>query len=547
MNDAQRVMTDNVAGRDTLAYRRFLMLNLAAGIGMLSLGMANFAVHARHEASVVWLPAGLAFGLMLLKGPKVLPGIVLGSGGCILVMTGDYLAATVFGMASGAACALASALIASWKPIEVHWLRVRTVGRILLAGVGSTMLAGVLLGPYAISELVKHPAAAPLPAASVVTDHGTQASANHAADMSRTAHAIGSGGHHPVGLIERLLMEAIGVVLVAPIVLQWGQRRREGATNLWRDVRPNALAAAAVLIAVAIAIYSGFIEDNFGIVHTTLLVLPPAVWLALEHGVAYTLLTNVAVSAITWAGTSLGHGPFKDHSSGLPILTLVFAVTALLIAASRSERKAAEKTIHRLATVDGLTGIPNRASFTTRLRDVLEDARRSPRTVAVMFIDLDNFKKINDTLGHQTGDQLLAEVARRMKECLRENAILARFGGDEFILMIDQVRDRSVLASIAHRLVHQISRPLVIDGHACQVSCSIGISQFPDDAPDVAELLMKADIAMYGVKAQGRNGHAFFSASEAHADESRRDQRGISDAAPVSSDLSGSLAKRTGT
>lgn len=314
-------------------------------------------------------------------------------------------------------------------------------------------------------------------------------------------------------------MEAIGVILVTPVVLLFSQRRR-GQVNSWRERWRSALATTIVLLGVALAIYSGFIEAKFGIVHTTLLVLPPAVWLALEHDVAYTLLTNLVVSAITWAGTSLGHGPFKDHSSGLLILVVVFAITALLIAASRAERKAAERTIHRLATEDALTGIPNRLSFTAQLRHALESARQYPRKVAVMFIDLDGFKQVNDTLGHQTGDLLLTEVSRRMRSCLRDDALLARFGGDEFVLMVDHVAESEAVSRIAQRLASQVSLPIDVGGCTCRVSCSIGISVFPDDATEVAELLMQADIAMYGVKAKGRNGHAFFSKNTPGADDS---------------------------
>lgn len=516
MSDSQKA-TNNATDRSASAFKRIFAPNLGVCVGMYMLGLANFVLHTHYPASIVWLPAGLAFGMLLLKGPAVLPGIAFGAAASNFSMYGDFGAAIIFGLASGASSVLAFALVAPWRPKDGQWLKVRTVGRIFLVGVGSYMLAGVLLGPYAISELVRHPEAAPAMTNPVMVEHSAPTPTTHAAN-AQTSHGDGhTGENRHVSLIERLLMESIGALLVAPMILHWGQRRRRLARVL-REDRTRALAACTVLIGVAVAIYSGFIEENFGIVHTTLLVLPPAVWLALEHEVSYTLMTNLAVSAITWGGTSLGHGPFKDHSSGLPILIIVFAVTALLVAASRAERRAAEQTIHRLATVDALTGIPNRATFTAQLREVLENARRYPRAVAVMFIDLDNFKQVNDTLGHQTGDLLLTEVARRMKGCLRENSLLARFGGDEFVLMIDHVRERQALGRIAQRIVSQVCRPIDIGGHTCTVSSSIGISLFPDDALDVRELLMKADIAMYGVKAQGRNGHGFFSTGMLQSD-----------------------------
>jgi diguanylate cyclase (GGDEF)-like protein len=478
---------------------------------------------------MAWLPSGLAFGAVLLRGLPMLPGVVLGTGCVVLMLAGDVTAAAVFGLANGAACAIGLGLAGLGKPIDYRHPTVRGIGQILLAGCASYILAAYVLGPYSISQLThhdQHPVVqnqAPDPAMEHVRGGPVQAMIPAATGLP--GHSAGqAGAHHGVSILEQLLIDAIGVLLLTPVVLYCANWRTDAFKGMRERCR-GALVVTALLMATTLAIYSGYLENKFGIVHTTLLVLPAAVWLALEYDLGYSLFANLAVNLMVNVGTGLGYGPFKDHSSGLPLLTVVFALTVLLIAASRAERKNAEETIHRLVTIDALTGIPNRTSFTGRLSQSLQSARRYKRKVAMMFIDLDDFKRINDSLGHRSGDVLLTEAARRMNGCLRGDSMLARFGGDEFVLMMDHIDARATLSLVAQRLADAVSRPLDIAGYACNVSCSIGISIYPDDGDSVSELMMKADMAMYKVKARGRNGHSFYSPEMEGAVDSTRRQK----------------------
>jgi diguanylate cyclase (GGDEF)-like protein/PAS domain S-box-containing protein len=177
-----------------------------------------------------------------------------------------------------------------------------------------------------------------------------------------------------------------------------------------------------------------------------------------------------------------------------------------------TERMRAERHIEYLATRDHLTGLPNRLLFSDRLRQAMAKAEREDTRIALLFIDLDNFKDINDSLGHHVGDRLLVEVAERLRGTIRAGDTLARQGGDEFLIMIDSLAEAADAEPVARKLVDLVAQPLRIEGRAMTVTCSLGISIFPDDTRGAAELMRNADMAMYAVKAAGRNGHQFYSA-----------------------------------
>ncbi|WP_371324921.1 EAL domain-containing protein [Dechloromonas sp. ZY10] len=176
-----------------------------------------------------------------------------------------------------------------------------------------------------------------------------------------------------------------------------------------------------------------------------------------------------------------------------------------------SERKAAEERIAHLAHHDPLTGLFNRFSLEERLDQALLSARRERQQVAVMFIDMDRFKLINDTLGHHIGDRLLIEVARRLQDCVRESDIVARLGGDEFVVVLTGAESgMQAGATIAQRILQRLDSPYLIDGKELRSTPSIGISVYPGDGESAEELMQHADVAMYHVKECGRNAALFF-------------------------------------
>ena len=175
-----------------------------------------------------------------------------------------------------------------------------------------------------------------------------------------------------------------------------------------------------------------------------------------------------------------------------------------------TERKLTEKKIAHLAHYDYLTDLPNRARFLDNLDHSIALAKRNKYKVAVLFLDLDGFKLVNDTLGHDGGDLLLKVVAKRLKETIRGSDTVARVGGDEFIFVLDNVGSNENAAFVAKKIIDVLSEPFVIDGRQCRVGGSIGISIYPVDSEDNDVLIKQADDAMYLAKQSGKNTYKFF-------------------------------------
>ncbi|MGM0593526.1 MAG: diguanylate cyclase domain-containing protein [Pseudomonadota bacterium] len=169
-----------------------------------------------------------------------------------------------------------------------------------------------------------------------------------------------------------------------------------------------------------------------------------------------------------------------------------------------------EERLEHLAHYDQLTDLPNRILFNDRLRQALALARRARSQVAVMFLDLDGFKAINDSLGHAAGDDLLAQVAERLTGCLRQSDTVARFGGDEFTVVLPGIEDEQSVCKIAQKIVEEVARPYLLDGTEASVTTSIGISLYPLDGQQPDTLIHKADNAMYHAKRHGKNHYEFF-------------------------------------
>jgi diguanylate cyclase (GGDEF)-like protein/PAS domain S-box-containing protein len=177
-----------------------------------------------------------------------------------------------------------------------------------------------------------------------------------------------------------------------------------------------------------------------------------------------------------------------------------------------TDRKIIQQRIQHLAYHDNLTGLPNRSLLQDRLAHSIARAERSNRKVAVLFIDLDNFKNINDTLGHDVGDELLRQVARRLSECVRVEDTIARQGGDEFIVLLDSLEDGRGASLVAQKILNSLRLPFTLGGTEQHVSGSVGIALFPEDGRDAQTLMKNADTAMFHGKGLGKNTYQYFTA-----------------------------------
>ena len=178
-----------------------------------------------------------------------------------------------------------------------------------------------------------------------------------------------------------------------------------------------------------------------------------------------------------------------------------------------TERKKAEERIKNLAYFDVLTGMPNRRLFTDRLQVAMANAHRHGQRLAIMFLDLDLFKRINDTLGHGVGDMVLVETSKRLGQCVREGDTVARLGGDEFVILLPEVDHVEDAAKLAERVISHVKAPFVIDEHELYVTTSVGIAVYPEDGQTVEQLIKNADTAMYRAKDLGRNAYQLYTPS----------------------------------
>jgi diguanylate cyclase (GGDEF)-like protein len=228
----------------------------------------------------------------------------------------------------------------------------------------------------------------------------------------------------------------------------------------------------------------------------TLILAPPLLgWLRLQGELAGLYGPSFGVASIAGAMVAMGVG-----------LTWV---TARAVDVGEAERRRAEEITLRMAHFDNLTGLPNRTLLDDRLRQALARARRSKGMVALLFLDLDGFKLINDALGHDAGDQALKEAAERIRSALRMSDTAARLGGDEFIVVLEQITSEDDVRAVGRRLLSLLSQPYSIAGVQAKLSASVGVSLYPTHSQHPAELMHLADTAMYSAKRAGKNQIAF--------------------------------------
>lgn len=180
------------------------------------------------------------------------------------------------------------------------------------------------------------------------------------------------------------------------------------------------------------------------------------------------------------------------------------------VARDTTERIRYEEKIKYQAYHDTLTGLPNRLLFYDRLSVALSNAKRSKGILAVIFLDIDGFKPINDNFGHDVGDILLQSITKRLMNCIRQGDTVARIGGDEFTLILPQVTQKEEVDEIAQRLIDTLKEPYLINKNNLYITASVGISFYPDDGKDMQTLMKKADIAMYSAKEKGKNNYQFY-------------------------------------
>jgi len=362
-------------------------------------------------------------------------------------------------------------------------------------------------------------------------EHGPKVSANVDSIASR---------HKSRRLLQVIIATMIGLAISATINLingDWtnlnvhvpAQIALLGA--LWALLNARFELANTVLLITGTVSISVLVWQNSGLRDPAMLAYPAVLIFASTMGGRrlFLFLFAMILLVVTFVGVANLQGwhvnAVPTHTLGSMInVGIVLALTAFLIWLLAGDLRAAlaevraehervllsQIRIEFLATHDSLTGLPNRLLARDRFGHAIALARRHRTMVALVFLDLDNFKNVNDSLGHSTGDELLRTVGDRLGKVVRDSDTICRQGGDEFLILLGDVHDRSAVAEIGVKLLEQLALPFPLDGLPVSTTGSIGIAMYPEDGADFDELLKKADIAMYGAKSAGRNAVRFF-------------------------------------
>lgn len=429
--------------------------------------------------TLVWLPTGIAVAALLLWGRRAWPCIFVGAFLVNLVVGSSGLLAA--GIAVGNT--LGPLLTVRWlrgAGFEPAFSRQSDVGAMVVAA-GLGMAVSATLGVINL----------------------------HLAGALSTA-SLGTAW------LSWWMGDTVGVLLIGPLLLTLTRKNLE-------QLGRNPWALAGWVIVACPVMWLVFLHD-FDSVERTLplafLTFPLFAWAALRSGVTGAAIAGLAFSLVAAWGTSTGHGTFSLPDSRVSMFLLwsymaSTVITGLLITALQAERRLAEEMATNLALYDPLTQLPNRRMLMDRLAQALISSERSRRRGALLLIDLDNFKTINDTLGHDQGDLLLQQVGQRLKSCVRVGDIVARLGGDEFVVILELLSDIPEVAAsqtelVGSKILAALGQPYQLTGSSNRSTPSIGITLFVGQQNTVDELLKQADLAMYQAKAAGRNALRFF-------------------------------------
>ncbi|HET7766602.1 MAG TPA: diguanylate cyclase [Burkholderiales bacterium] len=440
---------------------------------------AKLALSAGGTLATVWPASGIALACVLLFGYRVWPGVWLGA-------------------------ALAAITVAS-SPVEAALV---AAGGTLEAVIGALLVRRCIGMPRSFErgeDVVEFVAIAALSAAVSAT--------------AATA-LLAWPGSTPVESFAwtwwtRWQADAMGIVIVAPLILNWSARSADGSRRKTLEM----LCLAVPTLAATQAIFGNGLPASLPSLPLTFVILPFVIWAALRFAQREVATLDALICAIAVWHTLEGRGPFASAAHGsVPLLLLAFTssvvITGLVLNAVVGERgraidalAQALKTLREEAIRDPLTNLYNRRFLRDYLSRELLRAKREGIRVAVIMIDLDHFKRVNDTAGHGAGDEVLVQVAGLLKRHIRGSDIACRFGGEEFTLVLPNATPQSALAraeAICQAVREESDRLM-------GVTASLGVSVFPDGAGDAAGLLRSADLALYQAKGRGRDQVRVFS------------------------------------
>lgn len=328
------------------------------------------------------------------------------------------------------------------------------------------------------------------------------------------------------------LGDVLGVVLLTPAILLWAdfiktRRTLMSNSSIFEERLFELVSLFSLTFLISCIIFSdlGHLQLDapkqlwLDLVAEPYWLFPLVIWSSLRFHQRMVSILIIMIGGIAIMGAYQGLGAFHAEDLSASLISywgfmVILSITALLLNAFLAERKEVEQQLHnsilalnQMANYDALTGLPNRSLLLDRLQQTLAYSRRHQSTFALLFIDLDGFKQVNDQFGHGVGDELLKAVSKRMRKELREIDTLSRIGGDEFVVLMQNI-NKQELEFVAQRLLKSVAMPILIDQLSIQISASIGARlNNPDTQHDHQSLLNQVDQAMYRAKAAGKNNY----------------------------------------
>lgn len=436
----------------------------------------NFTVVALN-VTLVWPPSGLAFFCLLTLGLHYWPWVLLAA--FFTNFTTDIPVATAIMIAVGNSLeAVIGVLLLRWSQFKKELQGLRDIMLLTLLVAGCSTIISASFGAFSLAFY-------------------------NVIHWEEFSHAW----------VSWWMGDAMGILVVTPLLLSWRYAEKE-AFNALRIIEVCALMCALLLLTEFVFGTQLFISTRP--LPLAFMTFPILIWAAMRFGLRGATTSVIVVVAVILVNIVNQQGLFAQGSAieSLMLLWLYanfLSLTSMVLAASVNDRREAEKRLRYQSQHDYLTGLPNRAHLQEDTNHALARAARHDYQVMVLFIDLDRFKTINDTLGHSVGDQLLIKVGQRLLACIRQEDEVYRHGGDEFVILLENLRYSLQARRVAEKIQATINQPIHIQGIVLHTSASIGISSYPNDAKNFEQLMKNADIAMYRAKEQGGNDVAFFS------------------------------------
>ena len=306
--------------------------------------------------------------------------------------------------------------------------------------------------------------------------------------------------------------DGVGILLITPMILSWTQKNHK------TSVKFETIIYGVILIAATFYSF-GFFSHEVKSVSSEYIglftLLPLIMWSAFRFPLFITNTSIVLVASIAVVSTYLNVGWIIESKLNNALIELqlfisFLATTTLILNSVICEKNTSEKALKYLAHHDPLTNLPNKLLFNLYLQKSIQNSIRNQTLLTIIFVDLDRFKQVNDSFGHLVGDELLRQVAERLKKSIRANDTISRISGDEFVILLENIENPLNVRVVLDKLISSFEKPFIIQENKIYMRSSMGVSMFPQDGKDAEQLIRNADIAMYRAKENGRNTYQFF-------------------------------------